>query len=213
MFSAEETPVIPLWINGRACLTVTAAYFDVCNPLTGQHLRRTPLCGVSETGYAIDSARASQVAWAVMSGQSRAVLLNALGEALAGYAAHFAGIIVEETGLPEPAAVSEVAAAIALLRAASASQAARQESSVGGLVTAVGAPGAPLLAALLKAVPALLAGEAVIVCPPPSAPSSLFALAELTGRCAFPAGVFTLLHGDQAAVDALHAADIRVLCT
>lgn len=31
--------------------------FDVCNPLSGQRLRRTPLCGVAETLYAIDSAR------------------------------------------------------------------------------------------------------------------------------------------------------------
>jgi acyl-CoA reductase-like NAD-dependent aldehyde dehydrogenase len=214
MFSAEEitawseAPVIPLWINGRASLTVTAAYFDVCNPLSGQCLRRTPLCGVAETLYAIDSARASQAAWAALSTSARAVLLTALGEALAGYAAHFAGLIVEETGLPEPTAVNEVTAAIALLRDASSTPAGPQEAAGGGLLAAVGTPTAPLHAVLLTAVPALLAGQVLIVCPPPSAPSSLFALAELSARCAFPAGVFTILHGDAAVHDALQAAGI-----
>jgi succinate-semialdehyde dehydrogenase/glutarate-semialdehyde dehydrogenase len=211
MFSAEEiaaTPVIPLWINGRASLTVTAAYFAVCNPLSGQRLRRTPLCGVAETRYAIASARASQSAWAALSVPARAALLNALGEALAGYAAHFAGLVVEETGRPEPAAVSEVAAAIALLRGASATSAALPEAAADGLLAVVGAPAAPLYAALQTAVPALLAGQVLIVCPPPSAPSSLFALAELSARCAFPAGVITILHGDAALIDALQAAGI-----
>lgn len=211
MFSADETPVLPLWINGRASLTVTAAFSPVCNPLTGQRLRRTPLCGAAEARYAIDSARASQSAWAALRAQARADLLKGLGNALAGYAAHFAAIITEETGLPESAAASEVAASVALLRAASVTPAVFPELAGGGLQAVVGGAAAPLYAALLTALPALLAGQAVIVCPPPSAPSSLFALAELSARCAFPAGVFSVLYGDDALLDALHAAGIGLL--
>jgi succinate-semialdehyde dehydrogenase/glutarate-semialdehyde dehydrogenase len=208
MFSADETPVLPLWINGRASLTVTAAYCPVSNPLSGQRLRRTPLCGATEARYAVDSARASQSAWAALGAQARADLLRGLGDALAGYAAHFAAILTEETGLAESAAASEVAASVALLRAASTTQAELADPLGGGLPAVVGVTDAPFHAALLAAFPALLSGQAVIVCPPPSAPSSLFALAELSARCAFPAGVFNILYGDDALLDALRAAGI-----
>ena len=39
---------IPLWINGRAYLTVSDSFYDVLNPASGEAVRRVPLCGAAE---------------------------------------------------------------------------------------------------------------------------------------------------------------------
>ncbi|MBK9028921.1 MAG: aldehyde dehydrogenase family protein [Propionivibrio sp.] len=75
------------------------------------------------------------------------------------------------------------------------------------MIGIVGDSKAPLLGALQIAVPTLLAGSVVVIKPNPETPSAIFALAELTGRCAFPGGVFSILHGGEAAVEGLRDAD------
>jgi len=76
----------------------------------------------------------------------------------------------------------------------------------------VGNAAAPLLDPLRIAVPALMAGAVVVIKPNPDMPSAIFALAELTARCAFPGGVFSILHGAEAAVDGLRSLEgVRLL--
>ena len=205
MLQIEEPLVIPLWINGHAYLTMAPAFLDVRNPVSGQVLRRTPMCGGIEADAAIAAARAALGQWAMQSVAARAGLLAAVGEALAGYASHFARLIAEESGIGVDLATAEVSKVVALLRDPAASQAT-------GVLAIVGNPAEPLLGALRLAVPVLMAGAAVVVRPSPETPSALFALAELTGRCGFPAGVFNILHGGEAALDALRShADLSLL--
>jgi acyl-CoA reductase-like NAD-dependent aldehyde dehydrogenase len=199
MLQADEPLAIPLWINGHAYLTMAPAFVDVCNPVSGEVLRRTPLCGAGEAQQAVAAAQAALVRWAAQPASARAAVLAAVGDALAGYAGHFAALIAQESGKEAAAADAEVAAAIALLRSDVADDSA-------GVVGIVGASASPLLAALRLAVPALLAGAVVVVRPAPETPSALFALAELSSRCALPGGVFSIVHGGQAAVDGLRAA-------
>ena len=211
MLRAEETLAIPLWINGRAYLTVTSAFQEVRNPVSGKVLRRTPLCGAAETQHAVASAQVVHMSWAALPIAARAVLLDAVGEALADYAAHFARMIVEETGKSEAAAEAEVAASVALLRGVSTPPSRTREACSSEVVAVIGEAAEPLLGALLIAAPALLEGAVVILRPHPSTPSSLFALAELTGRCGFPGGVFNVLHGGEAVLDELRLTGIRLL--
>lgn len=199
MDETEEPMAIPLWINGHAYLTMTETFFDVRNPQTGEVLRRIPMCGAGEAQKAVAAAQAALPGWAAESAAGRAALLVAVGDALEGYAAHFAGLIVEETGRNADFAAEEVRAAVALLRAAAA-------SDVSGVLAVVGDDSAPLLGPLAHAASALLAGATVVVKPSPKAPSVVFALAELTARAGFPAGVFNVLQGDEAAVEGLCAA-------
>jgi len=199
MLQADAPPAIPLWINGHAFLTMAPGFLDVCNPMSGKVLRRTPLCGVGEAQKAVEAARVALAPWFAFSSQ-RAAMLAAAGNALAGYADHFAKLIVEETGKDAAAADDEVAAAVALLRTAT-------PSDVSGVVGIVGDAALPLLGALQLAVPALVAGATVVIRPAPQAPSALFALAELTARCNFPGGVFNILHGAEDAVNGLRNAN------
>lgn len=205
MLQPEKPPAIPLWINGRAYLTMAPAFLDVRDPRSGMILRRTPMCGHDAAEAAMEAARAACGGWATQPAAARAALLAAVADALAGYGSHFARLIAEESGLDTALASAEVSAAVALLRDPPAIPAA-------GVYAVIGNAAEPLLAALRLAVPVLMAGAVVVVRPSPETPSALFALAELTGRCGFPAGVFNILHGGEAALDALRThADLSLL--
>ncbi len=205
MLQPENPLAIPLWINGRAYLTMAPAFLDVRDPRCGTILRRTPMCGRDEAETAIEAARAACGGWSMQSTEARAALLAAVADALAGYGSHFARLISEESGLDSDRAGAEVSAGVALLRDPPASQAA-------GVYAIIGNAAEPLLAALRLAVPVLMSGAVVVVRPSPETPSALFALAELTGRCGFPGGVFNILHGGEAALDALRThADLSLL--
>lgn len=199
----DDALAIPLWINGHAYLTLAPAFLDVRNPASGELLRRTPLCGASAAHQALTAAGAAAASWAARPAAERAALLGALGEALDAYAAHFARLIVEESGLDAALAAAEVAAAVALLRSPPVGAAAVP-------VLAVVAQ-APLLSPLQTAVPALMAGATLVIRPLPQTPSALFALAELSGRCAFPAGVLNVVHGGDEVVAGLRDAGVQLL--
>jgi len=201
MLQTDAPLAIPLWINGHAYLTLAPAFQDVRNPVSREVLRRTPLCGATEAQKAVETAQTALPLWCEQPATARAALLAALGEALAGYAGHFARLIIEESGKEVPAAEAEVGKAVALLCGSSTANA----QSATGVVGIVGNAAAPLLDPLRIAVPALMAGAVVVIKPNPEMPSAIFALAELTGRCAFPGGVFSILHGAEAAVDGLRA--------
>lgn len=204
---SDDPLAIPLWINGHAYLTMTARFIDICNPKTGEVLRRTPLCGAGEASKAVAAALAALPHWTAQAQAARAAVLSLVGEALASYAAHFAKLIAEETGKDADAAAAEVAAAVALLRCLPAESLASP-----GVVAIVSDDTAPLTGALSHAVSALLAGATVVIKPSPKAPSAIFALAELTARSGLPDGVFNILQGDDVAVEGLCAAsDVRVL--
>ncbi|MBP6708482.1 MAG: aldehyde dehydrogenase [Candidatus Accumulibacter sp.] len=202
MSESDDVLAIPLWINGRAYLTMAPAFFDVRDARSGQVRRRTPLCGASEAQAAVASAQDALPAWAALTLAARASLLIALADALAEHAAHFAGLIGEETGKDAASAAAEVEAALGLLRARPTSTAATGSD----VVAVVSDDRAPLLGPLQRAVPLLLAGATVVLKPSPKAPSAAFALAELTARSGFPGGVVNLLQGDLAAIEGLCAA-------
>ena len=201
MMHPDDVLAIPLWINGHAYLTLAPAFHEVRNPVSGEILRRTPLCDASVVQQAVAAAAAAVAPWAAQPAAERAARVAALGDALSVYADHFTRLIVEESGHDAALAAAEVATAIALLRSSPAGDAA-------GVVAVVG--DAPLLPSLRLAVPALLAGAALVVRPSPATPSAIFALAELSGRCAFPPGVFNVVHGAEALIDGLRASGAAV---
>lgn len=199
----DDALAIPLWVNGHTYLTLAPAFLDVRNPVSGELLRRTPLCGASVAQQAVTAAAAATAPWAARSAAERAALLGALGDALDAYAAHFARLVVEESGVDAALAAAEVASAVALLRSPPVGAAAAQ-------VLAVIAQ-TPLLPPLQLAVPALMAGATLVIRPLPQTPSALFALAELSGRCGFPGGVLNVLHGGDEAVAGLRDAGVQLL--
>jgi acyl-CoA reductase-like NAD-dependent aldehyde dehydrogenase len=201
MLETDDPLAIPLWINGHAYLTMAPTFLDVRNPVSGEILRRTPLCAAGEAQKAAEAAQAALPLWAAQTTVARGALLSALGDALAAYAGHFARLITEETGKEADAALAEVNAVVTLLHGAI-------EDGASGVVAIVSDDSAPLLGALSRAIPALLAGATLVLKPSPKAPSPVFAVAELTARSGFPDGVFNVLQGDEAAVEGLCASAV-----
>ena len=189
---------LPLWINGHAFLTVTPVFQDVLDPLNRKVLRRVPLCGSEEVQMAMSAAQVVLASWASLCAKARAALLSEVGGALAGYSEHFAGLITEESGKESTLALAEVDESVALLNSSVA-------GADSGVVAIIGNAAMPLFSALRLAVPALMAGAALVVRPDPETPSALFALAELTARCGFPNGVFNIVHGGDEVADCLRA--------
>lgn len=205
MLVNDAPPVMPLWINGHAFLTLTAVFHDVRNTQSDAPLRRTPLCGPDEVRIAVTAAQAALASWMRMSEDARIALFSALGVALATYAEHFARLINEESGNDLSRCVNEVGETVELLRNARVGEG-------NGVVAVIGNRGTPLLGALQLAVPALAAGSVVVIRPSAETPSALFALAELTARCGFPDGVFNIVYGDEMELDSLRSnPDLRLL--
>lgn len=188
--SAERLQVLPLWVDGHAYLTVTPVFGEVFSPLNGQGLRRFPVCGSAEIERSLASAQAGRTLWAGASMAERSDVLCCLGALLSEYGAHLAGLLVEESGQSDARARAEIEAVLASLQNA-------QPSEVSGVVAVHAIPAQPLFSALKLVIPLLVAGCAVIVLSSPTAPSVLFAFAELTARAGLPGGVFNVLHGDS----------------
>lgn len=198
MAGKDDVLAVPLWIGGHAYLTMAPQFHDVVNPLSGKLLRRTPLCTAYEVDLAIKAARGAIADWASAPGSLRSEKISGLAEMLSSYASHFAALIADETGKDGAAAEAEVVASAALLG--------RSEAIGRAHVTCIPVGSKqPLSDALVLAAPVLRAGGCVVVRPDPNTPSSLVALAELTARCGFPAGVFNLVHGDEAVCAAMRA--------
>lgn len=200
MLTSSDAPALPLWIGGRAYLTMAPAFRDL-QSADGQVLRRVPLCGADEVAVAVDGARLPLPTWSAADVESRRGCVAAVADGLEHYAGHFAKLLMEETGRDEAAAQAEVAATIAGLRALPAPRVAPRLAP--RLVAAITDNRAPLLAPALLAGAALAAGAVVVLKPSPLAPSCALAVAELFTRAGLSDGACNLVQGDEAAVAAL----------
>jgi acyl-CoA reductase-like NAD-dependent aldehyde dehydrogenase len=210
MFSPEGPPALPSWIHGRAFLTLTPAFFEVRDALSGKPLRRTPLCGAEEAAEAVSAATEAAPEWATLMAVRRQELLQVWAAELERYDDHFARLIRQETGKEEADARLEVKNAVAALRSAKGNG---RRDDAGRIIIIVGDEQEPLLSAARFIAPALRDGNVVILKPSPGAPAAAYALAELSARAGILPGVVNLVQGDETALKALltHAAarDLR----
>lgn len=203
-FAAEGPKAIPIWIDGRALLTLGDGLFDVLNPVSGEVGRRIPLCGDHEASLAVNAAREAGRDWSKTGVEVREAIVLALADHLARYAGHFAKLLSEDRAAPEDLLQAEVASAIQTLRNVS--------SGGSGVLGLVVDSTRPLLGACELIAPALRAGATMVIKPSPRSPACAFALCELALRAGVPRGVLNLVHGDVAAIQGLCAAGVdRIL--
>jgi acyl-CoA reductase-like NAD-dependent aldehyde dehydrogenase len=167
-FAPDGPMAIPMWVNGHAFLTVANGFFTVTNPVSGEALRRVPLCGSEEANAAVQAAQAAQPAWAMMGMPARRVCLGRLADALERYAGHFAKLLSQESGFDEARAQAEVKDAAEALRGVTVGQT--------GVIGVVLDATRPLAGFAETVAPALMAGATIVVKPSPKAPSAVFAL-------------------------------------
>lgn len=227
-----------LYIGSRWVRPENGAYDEVINPATEEVIGKAPVGGVAEAEQAIDAARTAfdHGPWAGLSMAERADTMDHLLDACLNNAEQIQEILTAEGGVTyQLARGMQFSDPIELCRRAI--ERARclkprhlpTETAVhpldptgkrilgGGLVvrepygvvTAITPFNAPFLLNLSKIVPALLAGNTVILKPSPLTPFSALLFGELAEEAGLPQGVLNIVTGGND-VGAMLTSDPRV---
>jgi acyl-CoA reductase-like NAD-dependent aldehyde dehydrogenase len=184
----------------------TEQHLPVVNPATGQPFACAPAASAADLDAAIGAARAAFPGWKALPIDTRRGLLVAAANALKARADDFARLFTLEQGRPLDAARQEVLFAASWLKGV-----ARLELPVEvvedtpqrrvelhheplGVVCAIVPWNFPLMLAIWKIAPALLAGNTMVMKPSPFTPLLSLKLGELW-RELLPPGVFNVISG------------------
>lgn len=176
---------------------------------------------VDEVSDAVAAARHAFPEWSARTAGERAERLLALADRLAADSDRLTGLEVAETG--KPAAVfrdGELPFAVDNLRFFAGSGRSLEGSGAGelsrgytsmlirrplGVVAGITPWNFPLVMAVWKLAPALVAGNTVVLKPSPETPGTTLRLAELAVEAGVPPGVFNVVTGDDDVGQALVA--------
>ncbi|MGD8859561.1 MAG: aldehyde dehydrogenase family protein [Myxococcales bacterium] len=192
-----------MWIDGRA--EAGADRFDVINPATEEVFAQAPECGVQQLQQAVDAAVRAQRAWRRDLESRRTALRNA-AELLQSEARRIGELLTREQGKPLAHATGEIAGAAAQLHMTAGlpipDEVTRDDEGGHievthrpyGVVAAITPWNYPILIAVSKIAPALLAGNTMVLKPSPYTPLSTLELGAVLGR-ALPKGVLNVISG------------------
>ncbi|HKU10164.1 MAG TPA: aldehyde dehydrogenase family protein [Sinomonas sp.] len=193
-----------LTIDGQAADTETT--FDVVNPATREVIAQAPAASVEQLDEAVAAAARAFPGWAATPNEDRAAAVAAIGDRISEHAEELMALLTREQGKPRAGAEWEVLGSVLWCH-----EIAKQRLTAEVLVddaerrvitrfTPLGVVGAitpwnfPILLAIWKIAPALLAGNTIVVKPSPFTPLTTLKLAELV-RDLLPPGVFSVLSG------------------
>jgi malonate-semialdehyde dehydrogenase (acetylating)/methylmalonate-semialdehyde dehydrogenase len=211
---------IPLWIDGRAVTVATARSAPVTNPSRGEVTAQVPLCGPAEVDRAVQSARVAFPGWRDTSPLRRSRVMQRFLQLIQQHQPELARLVSEEHGKTLPDAMGSVQRGLEVVEfACGIPQLLKGEyaSNVGGgvdvhslrqpLGVCVGITpfNFPAMVPLWMFPMALACGNSFVLKPSEKVPSCSLRLAELLKEAGLPDGVFNVVHGDKAAVDALLA--------
>lgn len=194
-----------LLIDGRA--VEAAASFGVIDPATGSEFAACPLASIEHLDAAVAAARAASAGWAATRVDDRAGRLLAIAGAIEAEQGELAALLSREQGKPLKSALGEIGGALYWIRATAALRPAIERIDKGdgpiveihrrplGVVGSITPWNFPVMIAIWHVIPALLAGNSVVIKPSPNTPLTTLRLAEIANRH-LPAGVFNAVTGD-----------------
>lgn len=206
------------YIGGRWVEAQTTDYLDVENPATAQVIAQVPLSTAADVGRAVDAAQSAFWAWRETPPLARAHYLFSLKALLEERLEELARIVTQEHGKTIGEARGEVRRAIENVEVAAGipslmmgyglediakgidEDCIRQPLGVFGTV---GPFNFPLMVPMWFAPYAIACGNTIVLKPSEQTPLSQARVAELLQDTGLPPGVFNLVHGAKAAVDAL----------
>lgn len=201
------------WIQGAG------AEFDAVNPSTGEVVWKGREADDQQVAAAVGAARLAQREWAARTFEDRAAVLRRFAEMLDGDAGQrLATLVSREAGKPEWEARTEVAACKGKVAASIQGADRNRESSTEangavvttafrplGVIVVIGPFNFPLHMSNGHIVPALLAGNSVVLKPSPLVPESAEAYVRVMLEAGVPPGVLNLIQGGvgvaEAAID------------
>jgi acyl-CoA reductase-like NAD-dependent aldehyde dehydrogenase len=191
-------------IDGRPAVSQpTEAVF---NPATRQVLATVPAASQEQLDAAVDAARAAFPSWAATALAQRQAIVSSIGDRLEAHAEEFMALLTAEQGKPRAMAEWEVYGSVAWFREI-AKQSLPEEviedtherrvisrHTPLGVVAAIVPWNFPILLAVWKIAPALVAGNTIIVKPSPFTPLCDLKLVELV-QDLVPPGVLSAVSG------------------
>jgi aldehyde dehydrogenase (NAD+) len=191
-------------IGGKA--VDAAAHFDVINPANEKVLASAPDASREDLDAAINAATAAFPSWAATPIEERKAKLNSLAEAIYANADGLMRLLTSEQGKPHEDAQFEVMGAGYWLQAytsldlpVTVNENSDERYSETrhiplGVVGAIAPWNFPLILAMFKVAPALLAGNTMVLKPSPFTPLTTLKLGELAATI-LPAGVLNVISG------------------
>src|SRR5438045_242727 len=206
------------FINGKHSDGSNGRWGDVFNPATGERARRVAMGGATEVDAAVKAAAAAFPAWAATPPLTRARILFKFRELLDREAGALAAPISEEHGKVLSDAAGEVTRGTEvvefacgiphLLKGEFAEQVGRGIDSWSvrqplGVCAGITPFNFPAMVPMWMFPVALACGNTFVLKPSERDPSAGFRIAELLTEAGLPPGVFNVVNGDKAAVDAI----------
>ncbi|MCX4563688.1 aldehyde dehydrogenase family protein [Streptomyces phaeochromogenes] len=200
----------------------TGAHIAVDNPATGAVVGEVSETSAEEVAQAVERARRAQQGWAELDTRARAEFLARGRRWLLAHRQEIADLIVEENGKAEEDAIVEIvycASAFAYwakqargllattrIRSLSPFVLGRSMSTrrvPRGVVGVIGPWNNPLLNSFGDAIPALAAGNAVVLKPSEQTPLTALLMERMARECGWPEDVFQVVTGAGATGSAL----------
>ena len=223
----DRRDCLPLWIGGRAVTSRSRRHADVFNPATGAVVRRVPLADAGEVDAAVGAALAAWPDWRAAPPLRRARILMRFRDLMDARKQDLAAIITEEHGKTLADAEGSVTRGIEVIEFATGIPHLLKgefSENVGadvdchslrqplGVCAGITPFNFPAMVPLWMFPLALACGNCFVLKPSERDPSLALRMAELLREAGLPDGVFSVVHGDREAVDALLAhPDVRAI--
>jgi acyl-CoA reductase-like NAD-dependent aldehyde dehydrogenase len=205
-----------LLIGGQK--VATANHQDIRNPSTGEIVGRMPLAGVAELDQAVAAAAEAFRTWSREPDEARAQACRDVAGAIEAHAEELAKLLTLEQGKPMNGLGSrfEIGGALAWTRYTaelSLPVELLQDNNEGrvelhrkpiGVVGSITPWNWPVMIACWHIIPAIRAGNTVVIKPSPMTPLSTIRLIEIINEV-LPAGVVNVVTGENAIGSALSA--------
>ena len=206
------------WIDGQAVAGASGRMGDVFNPAIGEKIAEVPLASVEEVNKAVASAHAAFADWSAAPPIRRARVMFKFKELIEANMDEFAAIVTREHGKVLSDAAGSITRGLEVLEfACGIPHLVKGEFSeaVGtgvdsysmrqplGVVAGITPFNFPAMVPMWMFPISLACGNTFILKPSEKDPSAANFMAELLKQAGCPDGVFSVVHGDKVAVDAI----------
>jgi malonate-semialdehyde dehydrogenase (acetylating) / methylmalonate-semialdehyde dehydrogenase len=211
---------LPLWIDGRAIAAHTSRYGEVTNPATGEVIRHVPLADADDVDAAVAAATAALPAWRAAPSLRRARILMRFRDLMETHKKELAKVVSQEHGKTLTDAEGSITRGIEVIEFATGIPHLLKgefSENVGtgvdgfslrqpvGVCAGITPFNFPAMVPMWMFPVAIACGNTFILKPSERVPTMSLRMAELLKEAGLPDGVFNVIHGDKAAVDAILA--------
>jgi malonate-semialdehyde dehydrogenase (acetylating)/methylmalonate-semialdehyde dehydrogenase len=218
--ATQTTGRVPHWINGRRVAGTSGRTGPVYNPATGGLAREVDFASAHEVRAAVRSALDAFPAWRATSVSKRTEILFRIRNLVEQHRDEIAAHLTAEHGKVPSDAQGEVARGLEniefatgiphLLKGGYSEQVSSgidvyQIRQPLGVVAGITPFNFPAMVPMWMFANAIACGNTFVLKPSEKDPSASVYIAELLTEAGLPDGVFNVVHGDKAAVDALLA--------